>query len=402
MKVLTALRRITLSKLKHPTLPVSLYGNQFEYLPGHENNSRKLEAYYTNNNSSAPIYKRYRYSIKPGWLYYGPLSALNDLNKLDLLKDHDRDFLKQAVGDRTLTVSLEECRAVLKPYLQSNSQLFLSPQIPDLGKRLLQPDPTKIKAEVNALAAEHRARFNQLSKMGLLNNTDHQPRVLEIGYTSGGTSVIGFERCGCEAHAIDYFFDRTVVQTPRHEVIKSITDSTVQFHQGDITQATGFAPNSFDIVYSSSVIEHIGDLGAACIEISRLLKPGGLSIHSYDPYFHPAGGHSLGILDSPWAHVRLPIAEIPNYIRIQRPFEADIAIPWIENALHQHYTQSYVQKVMVDAGFELCLWHTTPVSKQVMSDLSSEIITDCFSTVPGLTLQDLITHRIYFVAQKTA
>ena len=28
-------------------------------------------------------------------------------------------------------------------------------------------------------------------------------------------------------------------------------------------------------------------------------------IHSYDPYFHPSGGHAIGILDSPWGHLRL-------------------------------------------------------------------------------------------------
>ena len=43
-------------------------------------------------------------------------------------------------------------------------------------------------------------------------------------------------------------------------------------------------------------------MDGALKEMNRLIIPGGLMIHSYDPYFHPSGGHAIGILDSPWGH----------------------------------------------------------------------------------------------------
>jgi ubiquinone/menaquinone biosynthesis C-methylase UbiE len=367
-----------------------------------EDNRQRETVYFSPSGVCLPIQAKFRYSVKPGWLYFGPLSALNDLHSIGLLKPDDHQFLKQAVGHRTLRVSLEKCRTVLEPYLQRYPEQFLTTVIPDLGKRLLTPRISTVQAEIQALTKSHRKKFKQLSELGLFKSTLSPYRVLEVGYSSGGTSAIAFERCGCNVHAIDYFFDSAVEATPRHEVIKVMTGSSVKFHRGDITRETPFGPGQFDMVYSSSTIEHINHLEAAFREMYRILKPGGLSVHRYDPYFHPAGGHSLGILDSPWAHVRLPLKEIPDYIRTYRPYEANVAIPWIQKALHQNYTQSFVQQALVKAGFEICLWETTPVARSAMNDLTYDVMIDCFETVPGLNLEDLLTRSIYFVARKIA
>lgn len=347
-----------------------------------------------------PVYSNYRYSKKPAWYYYGPLSALSDLDKLSLLEPMDHIFLNDAIGRRTLTVSLNECREVLNKYIHRHGELFISKRIPDLGKRLLKPIKKDIVLEVQAHVRHHRRLLQKLTKKELLKQGEKSLKVLEIGYTSGGTSLIAFENLGAEAHGIDYFFAETVDRGSRHEYIKNLLGSNVQYHFGDITKQTVFDVETFDIVYSSSTIEHIKNLPDAFKEIRRILKPGGLSIHKYDPFFHPLGGHSLGTLDSPWGHVRLTQESYFEYLKELRPYESDIAIQWVKSALNSNYTMSKVQWFLLCSGFNIIEWENQYVNQDERKFLSHEIMSDAFSVNPNLTIQDLLTRKVSFISQK--
>ena len=147
-------------------------------------------------------------------------------------------------------------------------------------------------------------------------------------------------------------------------------------------------------------MSHIADLPAAFKEIKRLLKPGGITMHSYDPYFHPAGGHSLGILDTPWGHVRLSKDEVLDYIRTMRPYEAPVAVPWVQNALYPEHTQAQVQRALCGAGLNLREWKTVFVSTEFAKQLTDEIVTDALRSNPGLCVQELLTRNVSFIAQK--
>nr|VDG64245.1 Uncharacterized methyltransferase Mb0229c [Streptococcus thermophilus] len=59
-----------------------------------------------------------------------------------------------------------------------------------------------------------------------------------------------------------------------------------------------FQAGTFDIVYSSNVVEHIPDPAAMCDEMLRVTKPGGLTIISYTVWLGPFGGHETGL----WQH----------------------------------------------------------------------------------------------------
>lgn len=348
---------------------------------------------------SLKAYSDYRTLVKPWWKYYGPFSALDELNKLGLLDGSTAKFLASSVSGRTLSSSLDEARDVLSPYMEQHGDLFISSYIPDLDKRPLKPSKQAVVTEIASLSLRHRTRLNGLKRRNLLSS--HKPlRVLEIGYTSGGTSAFAWEKSGCEAHAIDYFFGDTVESGGRHEYIADMICSNVQFHVGDVTKQTDLPDEYFDVVFSSSVIEHIADLPAAFKEIKRLLKPGGITMHSYDPYFHPAGGHSLGILDTPWGHVRLSKDEVLDYIRTMRPHEAPVAVPWVQNALYPEHTQAQVQRALCGAGLSLREWKTAFVSKDLAVQLTDEIVTDALRSNPGLCVQELLTRNVSFIAQK--
>lgn len=62
-----------------------------------------------------------------------------------------------------------------------------------------------------------------------------------------------------------------------------------------------------DVIYSSAVLEHVKYPELSLKEMYRVLKPGGLSVHSWNPFTSlTMGGHDIGIpYYYPWAHLRL-------------------------------------------------------------------------------------------------
>lgn len=62
--------------------------------------------------------------------------------------------------------------------------------------------------------------------------------------------------------------------------------------------ALPFADDSFDVVYSSNVAEHIPNWQAMGDEMLRVAKPDGLVVLSYTVWLGPFGGHETGL----WQH----------------------------------------------------------------------------------------------------
>ena len=67
--------------------------------------------------------------------------------------------------------------------------------------------------------------------------------------------------------------------------------------RGDGT-ALPVATDSFDVVYSSNVAEHIPDWQTMAEEMLRVAKPGSLVVLSYTVWLGPFGGHETGL----WQH----------------------------------------------------------------------------------------------------
>lgn len=62
--------------------------------------------------------------------------------------------------------------------------------------------------------------------------------------------------------------------------------------------ALPFRGQSFDVVYSSNVAEHVPDFTKLGDEMLRVTRPGGLTVLSYTVWLGPFGGHETGL----WQH----------------------------------------------------------------------------------------------------
>ncbi len=74
--------------------------------------------------------------------------------------------------------------------------------------------------------------------------------------------------------------------------LKESTNNGVQVEIGDITDCPHIPDNTYDFVFSVDVFEHINKPWLAGKEITRILKPGGLTVHStlFAWRYHPCPG----------------------------------------------------------------------------------------------------------------
>lgn len=106
--------------------------------------------------------------------------------------------------------------------------------------------------------------------------------VLELGAGRGGYSLpLHRESKSFVASDLekDEFFDRT----------------DVHFEHVDVLRPFPFRSGSFDLIYCSSLIEHIADRTTLLTESRRVLRPEGTLFLSYPPFFSLAmvGGHQF-------------------------------------------------------------------------------------------------------------
>lgn len=64
-----------------------------------------------------------------------------------------------------------------------------------------------------------------------------------------------------------------------------------------------FADNTFDVVISINVLEHVADPAAVLRECQRVLRPGGRFYLHFPPFYSPWGPHLDGWINFPWPHL---------------------------------------------------------------------------------------------------
>lgn len=79
----------------------------------------------------------------------------------------------------------------------------------------------------------------------------------------------------------------------------SFSDSKRHGFKLEETFSMPYESNSFDMIISQEVLEHVMDPEPVLCEIARVLRPGGVSINLYPPRFCPVEGH----INVPYGHL---------------------------------------------------------------------------------------------------
>lgn len=359
-----------------------------------DNQSLVPEKNFSIKNQNFPIFSNYRFSIKRGWTFYPPLKFLNFLRNINRLDQKGKSVLNSAIGDRTLNMSLTEIWENASPIILKNKEFFTfsKTNIP----LYINPTISEVNSRIKYFSKCNKAILKKLKSSNLLPNKTNLS-LLEIGFTSGGYSLFSWEKLGISVFGIDNYYGGNSPDKSLAHNIHSILQSKANLIIGDIT-SSDLSNEKFDIIFSTSVIEHIIDLRKATSEMFRLLKPGGVAVHSYHPYFCESGGHSLAIADFPWGHIQMSPDEFKLYLKELRPYEYKYASNWLDRSLNK-LTPAQVQHAFINAGFNIYEWEESCTQFSGRGNTQLAFL-NSLRNFPGLRLQDLYTDNIFFVAQK--
>ena len=168
----------------------------------------------TTDGRRLPVFKNYLYSIKPGWDYFPSLAALHTLIQKDLVATEIRSFFKKAIGNRTLQRPLLVIDELALRVAMQYQDLFFPETLEPVFQPVLIPSDNEIRSRITACRANHQVLFSKLKRFGVDLPTQWVPKVLEIGYISGGYSLFAFERLGFQAFGIDNFFQLHSLASP--------------------------------------------------------------------------------------------------------------------------------------------------------------------------------------------
>jgi 2-polyprenyl-3-methyl-5-hydroxy-6-metoxy-1,4-benzoquinol methylase len=127
-------------------------------------------------------------------------------------------------------------------------------------------------------------------------------RLLEIGSGAGGVTV-SMARAGAIAVGIEPMWEGLVASNCRRTAEPNLGCLFVQ----GLGEELPFADESFDLVISYSVLEHVRDIAQVMRETFRILRPGGRLLHHAPNYLYPWEGHYqlpwLPLLPKPLAKI---------------------------------------------------------------------------------------------------
>lgn len=116
-----------------------------------------------------------------------------------------RTSFKKTIGNRTLGANLAVINRVAKNAVQRSVNLFLSVKETNDNQPDFVPDENKLRSTLDLYRRRHAAMFRKLSAAGVYA-VSADVSLHEIGYISGGYSILAFEQRGFEANGIDNYY----------------------------------------------------------------------------------------------------------------------------------------------------------------------------------------------------
>lgn len=244
-------------------------------------------------------------------------------------------------------------------------------------------------------------------------------RILEIGCNSGGTTfsfgkitsneIIGTEFSGYKIESLDNtskieISDLNEVNDNLKVLRNLVKDrfsnlkSKVTFIDDDICNSK-LQNNSFDLICSWDVLEHIHNPVDAFKNIHNLLNENGIAVHEYNPFFSLSGGHSACTIDFPWGHVLLNSDDFKRFNEEKQPNRLNTALSFYQNGINR-MTIDDLERYCYESQLEIISLIKFP-KEQHLRMLNKNILELCKVNYPTLKIDDLITPRIIVVMKKS-
>jgi ubiquinone/menaquinone biosynthesis C-methylase UbiE len=161
-------------------------------------------------------------------------------------------------------------------------------------------------------------------------------------------------------------------------------------------EALPFAEASIDVIVSMSTFEHVAHVDRCLLEMSRVLRPGGVALATFEPIWTCSYGHHLhhfgpvSSLVPDWAHLIWTREEMRTYLSPIWPPEAeptlDEAVSWVYDSPAINRIGIREMKALFEAGPLEIAWMLPLEDRQRDDARLSDV-----SRATGLTREELLT-----------
>jgi len=174
-----------------------------------------------------------------------------------------------------------------------------------------------------------------------------------------------------------------------------------------------FQNDSFDVIVSINVFEHIDDLPSTLAECKRVLRLDGLMFLHFPPFYSPWGAHLEGWIDFPWPHVFFSdqtLIQAAQRVEERRARNVDYIAPakvdWTHvDCLPELNRTTIRQFLRLIHSLDLVIIesHMLPFARHYLAD-RGPLARSALSILKGLTalplLREVITTKMVFVLRK--
>lgn len=156
---------------------------------------------------------------------------------------------------------------------------------------------------------------------------------------------------------IDWFSYRRAWKLWSNRFSQISPEVNVQFEQGNLERLDKFKDNSFDIIGSDAVFEHLKNLPQVLDEFFRILIPGGILYATFGPLWYGYGGDHVSGYDavlSGFNHLLLEGTAYQKYLSNmgKHTHSEDDGRTWIEHDLFSHLRPVEYLECLSKAGFK--------------------------------------------------
>jgi len=216
-----------------------------------------------------------------------------------------------------------------------------------ITQQFLKPPLSKINLRNRALGGRFESRVNYVADR--VSNVDvyrklfseftsfQNKTVLELGCSSGYLIEAFKESESFSAIGADIDSEKIARARNLHGDLAEWVDTT--------PTTIPIPSNSVDVIYTVDTVEHLSQPHEIFLDAYRVLRPGGLFLIHFCPWFSPNGSHLEDIIPFPWAHVVFSMDTLLDVAaNLYESKEYSPAWYWIDQETGQRRPNPYLDK----------------------------------------------------------